>query len=159
MLGFDEMMMGASMTTDAQYWRLFFSGAPYEGASGYVELFEVEFFTTADASGANENSSIYAITASSAYSGFPASNAIDGNTSTTWSTADNSASNSWIAVDFNTLIGSPTRTIRAVAIYPKTTRISPTTYLEASTDNATWLRVATLSPASTQVRQVFTNLQ
>ncbi|MBP2229386.1 hypothetical protein J2847_002685 [Azospirillum agricola] len=124
-----------------------------------MELLEVEFFTTPDASGTSENCCITAITVNSSYPGFPASDAIDGNTLTTWSTADNSASNSWIAVDFIAFIGLSTRTTRAMAIYPRDTRISPTTYLEASSDNSTWTRVATLSPASTQVRQVFANFQ
>ncbi|MCG5241408.1 discoidin domain-containing protein [Azospirillum doebereinerae] len=144
---------GSSSPVSARYWRIYSSGAPYEGAGGYTALYELEMFAAADASGSDLTTGKTA-TASSVYSGFPASRAIDDNGTTEWSTADGLASNAWIYVDLVTAAA-----VRSVTLTPQLGRTSASVLVQYSSDASAWTTLTTINPANTTGKQTFTNLQ
>jgi hypothetical protein len=119
------------MPVTQQYWRIFVNGAT-TGAS-LVTLNEVVFL---DTNNIRISTSGGTASASSSFSGNPASNAFDGNAGTVWSSNANPTSGSpqWIQIQYTGAVP-----VVAVAITIGVVSQSPPTFLiQSSPDGTTW---------------------
>lgn len=139
----------------ARYWAIRSAGSSLYGTPEAYAT-ELELFTTANATGADQTTGKTAA-ASSQGTGFEASKAIDDNTSTSWNTAGGDSVKR-LYVDLGSSLA-----IRSLRMLPYVVSghpiISATVYVEYSNDTSSWSTLATLTIADTSGTQTFTNLQ
>jgi hypothetical protein len=134
---------GGSTTGGHRYWRIYIESTVYGSYAGIVEL-----TMASSTGGANLCTTGANASASSSFSGYPASAAIDNNTSTYWGTASGASAPWWWQYDFG---AGNTENIVEVTITAR--EDAPTTApgswaLQYSDDNSTWSTADTFISAT-----------
>ena len=134
---------GGSVETyaTAAYWRIKATSDATAGA-GFFAVGELQFLDSDGVNRATGGSSI----SSSVYSGsWPSSNAYDGNTSSSWISANGSVKNEWVGYNFGTPVS--VRTVRLCPSSDFLNGLPSSVLIEYSTDNGTtWNATDTILP-------------
>lgn len=137
-----------------RYWRI--QAASASQNSNWESFFQISFFNSMDGSGTDLCIGKTA-TASTTYSGFPASYANDNNTGTRWANNNTETPPSWWSCDLTT--PQEVHSVKLMAFYS-----NPIAYfainwnLQWSDDNTNWTTANSIALSNTTALQTFTNL-